>query len=268
MKQMITLLAVYCLLLFAACTSTTMTTGTKVTAEAAEAIEEVTISTDAGKQLTVKVRDENVRQVPNGKVLGKLRNGDAIRVVKRVGNWIQFTNNQYKNAYIWAPSVGYTYENLYSPFFYYDTTQKVFHDINFFETMFSQKGQRRQETNTSYELFFKNLGLGSHESTVLEVVTESQQVVEHGITLFIHKTTETVEKVRVDYFQAIQGYENALKKSELPIKEPTTENSGHLIWKAGENGLLSYLIVDLERKEWDSRLFSSIWYILPEKKEK
>jgi hypothetical protein len=266
MKTIIALLGINYLLFFTACTSTI--TGTKATAEPAKAIEEVVISTDAGKHLTVQVKEENIRRVPNGKILGKLYKDDAIRVTKRVGNWVQFANKRYKDAYIWAPSVGYAYENLYSPFFYYDTTQKAFHDITFFENIFSQTGQRRQETITFYELFFKNLGLGSHESVVLDVVTESQQVVEHGITLFINKARETVEKVRVDYFKPIRGYENALKKSELPGKEPTTENSGHLIWEPGKNGLLPYLTVDLERKEWHSKLFSSIWYILPEGKEK
>jgi len=70
-------------------------------------------------------------------------------------------------------------------------------------------------------------------------------------------------KVKVDYFKPIKGYENALKKSELPVIEPPEENSGHLIWLAGQ--LLPGLTVDLERKEWDSKMFSSIWYILPEK---
>lgn len=227
--------------------------------------EDIEMTTDAEKILEVQVKSENVRDVPNGKKLGQLSKGERIKVVKRVGNWVQFTHAKYKNAYIWAPSVGYTYQNLYSPFFYYDTTQKTFREIAFFQNIFSQKGQRRQETNTSYELFFKDLGLGSHESVVLDAVTESQQVVEHGVTLFVNKIGETVEKVKVDYYKPIKGYESALKKSELPIAEPGNENSGHLIWEAKE--LIPELTVDLERKEWESPLFTSIWYILPEKKE-
>lgn len=261
MKRIVLLIFLCCGLLLISCTSKTVKTeGDMQTMEEAE---EIVLPPDAGKILTVQVKSENVRREPNGKKLGQLRNGDEIKVIKRLGNWIQFSNEKYKGAYIWAPSVGYAYENLYSPFFYYDSTQKLFREMSYFQSIFSQKGQRREETTSNYELFFKNLGLGSHESVVLNVVTESKQVVEHGVTFFVNKSDEKVTKVKVDYFKAVEGYENALKKSELPVVEPPEENSGHLIWMAGQ--LLPGLTVDLERKEWDSKLFSSIWYILPEK---
>ncbi|RMF62090.1 MAG: hypothetical protein D6748_00250 [Calditrichaeota bacterium] len=228
--------------------------------------EEKLIDTDAGKILTVEVAKENVRDIPNGKVLGKLFKGEKIRVVRRVGNWIQFTHEDFGTAYIWAPSVGYTYQNLYSPYFYFDTTTGEFRDIEYFQNFFSKTGQRRQDMGNSYEVFFKDIGLGSHESTILDVVTETEQVVEHGITLFINKKTGKIEKVRVDYFKPVKGYETALKKSELPILAPSRSDSGHLIWKEGV--LVKGLIIDLERKEWDSDWFSSIWYILPQNSSK
>ena len=129
--------------------------------------------------------------------------------------------------------------------------------------MFSQRGQRRQETSSAYELFFKDLGLGSSESTILDVVTTSSQIVEHGITLFIDKSSNLVEKVRVDYYRPVSGYQNALKKSELTVQQPSQTDGGHLVWEHG--ALHSSLTIDLERKEWESKEFSSIWYILPEK---
>ncbi len=217
------------------------------------------LATDSGKVVTVQVKSENVRKTPNGTRLGKLKRGEKLTVLKRVGNWVQFTNAKFKKAYIWAPSVGYRYENLYSPYFYYDTTRHAFRDIDFFRRIFSQWGQRRNEMTSSYALFFKNVGLGSHEAIVVEVVAGTKQVVEHGITLYIDKKTDKIHKVRVDYLVPVTGYKKALKKSELPIQAPVEENSGHLIWPAGT--LLPDLTVDLERKEWNSNAFSSIWYI-------
>lgn len=230
-----------------------------------EAVEVETplVPADAGKVLTVQVKAENVRREPNGERLGQLSRGDSITVIRRVGNWVQFSHPKFKNAFIWGPSVGYPYQNLYSPYFYFDTTLQAFRDISFFQNEFSQRGQRRQETPTSYELFFKDLGLGSHESIIIDVVTESEQLVEHGVTLFVNKNTRKIEKLRVDYFKPIQGFENALKKSELPVVEPVEINGGHLIWPAGT--LVPHLIVDLERKEWESNWFSGIWYILAAK---
>lgn len=223
--------------------------------------EELVPLTDNGKVLQVQVKSENIRAKPNGTRLGQLKKGNPITVIKRVGNWIYFKNNKYDGAYIWAPSVGYTYENLYSPFFYYDTTRNQFYDVSYFQTIFSQKGQRRQDIPSAYELFFKDIGLGSHEAVILDVVVESQQVVEHGITLYINPETDKIEKVRVDYYRPVDGYKTALKKSELPVKDPVASNNSHLIWPAGT--LLPRLTVDLERKEWDSKQLSSIWYIQP-----
>ena len=220
-------------------------------------------ATDAGNELTVTVKSENVRQKPNGKRLGSLRKGAELTVLKRVGNWIHFTSPKFEKAYIWAPSVGYAYQNIYSPFFFFDSTRTEFREVEWFQKMFSQRGQVRQETSTNYELFFKDTGLGSHEETVLDVVATSDQVVEHGITLFVNKEGSRVEKVRVDFYRPVKGYQAALKKGEMKADGPGDAGSGHIIWAAGD--LLDHLIVDLERKEWESNYFSSVWYMLPEK---
>lgn len=222
-------------------------------------------ATDAGEQLVVDVEVENVRKRPNGKILGKLREGTQITVIRRVANWVQFRNDKYRDAYIWGPSVGYDYQNLYNPAIYYDANSRRFYDIEYFQRMFSQRGEpRRENLPNTYELFFGNIGLGSHQVTVLDAANAIEQLEEHGITLFVDRKSERVIKVRVDYFRPVRGFEAALKKSELPTDPPTTGDSGHLTWAA--NALVSGLIVDLERLEWDSELFSGIWFILPEKK--
>ena len=99
-------------------------------------------ATDAGNELTVTVKSENVRQKPNGARLGSIRKGDKLTVIKRVGNWIHFTNPRFQEAYIWAPSVGYAYQNIYSPFFFFDSTRSKFRDIEWFQKMFSRSVAR------------------------------------------------------------------------------------------------------------------------------
>ena len=214
---------------------------------------------EAGQILTVQVLQENIRQSPNGKILGRLRKGDPIRAIRRVGNWIEFTTAQFPRAYIWAPSVGFDYLNLYSPYFYIDSLTQRFKPVEYFQAIFSQPGDTLQETAKDYELFFSNLGLGSHTAVVMEVVMTSREVVHHGITLVIHKETHRIERVKIDFFRPVKGYQAALTKCGLPSVPPEEENSGHLIWPAGK--LLPHHSVDLERKEWDSNWFSTIWYI-------
>ena len=104
--------------------------------------------------------------------------------------------------------------------------------------------------------------MGSHETTVLNVVEASDEIVAHGVTLFVERNTERITKIKVNYFQPMDGIENALAKSELPNIQPTEENNGHVIWR---ETLVPGLIVDLERREWDSNWFSGLWFMLPEK---
>jgi hypothetical protein len=206
----------------------------------------------------VTVGIENVRQKPNGKILGKIRKGQKLYIEKKSVNWIQFHNQSFESAYIWAPSVGFEYINLYNPFTYFDTTSTLFYSTNYFKELLGSNGIRNQQVSEKCTLFFKELGLGSHEDIVLYVVTESNEKVEHGVTLFIHESNEKVFQVKVDFFRPIKGLSNALKKcglGELPASET---NEGHVLWSM--NKLVPGLSIDMERKEWKSEWFSSIWF--------
>ena len=225
-----------------------------------EKTDDTVFLTDNGMQLEVVVDKENVREKPNGKIIGVLTKGAKIVVVKHAGNWVQFTNDRFKNAWIWAPSVGFDYINLYNPMTYFEPVKRSFYNIAYFQRLFSQKGKIRQDFETSYELFFDELGLGSHETTVLDVVEATDQIVQQGVTLFVERKSDRITRVKVDYFKPVKGISEALKKSELPEKKPTEINNGHVIWR--EN-LIPGLIIDLERKEWNSDWFSGIWFILP-----
>jgi hypothetical protein len=214
--------------------------------------------TAVGDTASVVVSKENVRQEPNGKILGSLKEGEKIVVRERLGNWIQFDSKKFDNAFIWGPSLGYKYINFYSPFFYFDSLKSNFHSIEYFQTILAQKGLRRQETSTSYELFFRDIGFGSHEETVLEVTATTNEVVEHGITFFINSTNDKIHKVKVDFLKPVEGFEKSLKKCGLIMKKIVDQNGGHLIWPFGS--LVNELMVDLERNEWESDWFSSVWF--------
>ena len=219
---------------------------------------ELQFLTVVGDTATVVADQENIREQPNGKILGSLKKGEKIVVSGRLGNWLQFNSQRFKNAFIWGPSLGYPYMNFYSPFFYFDSLKSNFHSIKYFQTIFAQEGLHRQETSNNYELFFKDVGFGSHQETVLEVTTITNEVVEHGITFFIHSSTHNIHKVKVDFLKPIKGFEKTLIKCELPIKNIVEKTGGHLIWPSGN--LVEGLTIDLERNEWESDWFSSVWF--------
>lgn len=206
----------------------------------------------------VTVKQENVRRFPNGTVLGKIRKGEKIFIDRRMVNWVQFHSAKYDSAFIWAPSVGFKYINLYSPFTYYDTTTSQFYSLKYFKKLFGSGGIQTQQLPTEYELFFGDLGLGGHQDVVLEGVTESTEQVKHGVTLFVEPVTNHLLRVRVDFFRPVRGMNAAAKKCGFPALAPSEENHGHIIWT--KDTLVPGLLIDLERKEWDSAWFSGIWF--------
>ena len=222
------------------------------------------IATDAGEIVVVQAATENVRSRPNGRIIGKVRKSESLTVVKRIGNWVYFNSNRFPLGCVWGPSVGYDYFNLYNPEIYYDRFRKQFYDTDYFRRLFSQEGEIRQDFTSSYELFFGDIGLGSHETQIVDIAETTEQLVAHGVTLFVKRSPDRVYKVKVDYFRAKEGYQNALEKSELPVKPPTLTNKGHVIWSVGS--LITGLTVDLERSQWLSDRFSSIWFMLPGEK--
>ena len=56
--------------------------------------------------------------------------------------------------------------------------------------------------------------VGSHETTVLNVVEASDEIVAHGVTLFVERNSERITKIKVNYYQPMDGIENALAKSD------------------------------------------------------
>lgn len=207
---------------------------------------------------TVQVARENVRETPNGHVWGKLKRGQKIALERRIGNWVLFNNAKYDSAFIWAPSVGLPYINLYNPGTYWDTTSHRFYPLPYFKS-FLGDGIIKKESAGEYQLFFGDLGLGSHRETIVEVVHESVQTVRHGVTLYVRRADQAVEKVRIDFFRPVKGVRKVLKKCGLPYRPPTDQDDARVRWANGS--LFPGLTMEAERKEWKSEWFTDIWLI-------
>lgn len=205
----------------------------------------------------ISAESENVRLSPNGKVVGQLLRGDTLQIIKRHGNWLFFKNDFFESGYIWGPSAGLDYINLYNPFTYYDSIAAQFYPLNYFNTLFGSSGEKRSSQATETEIFFDEMGLGSHEEIVVEIVEEQLETVKHGIILFIQEPDQQLFKIKIDFFKPIKGLRNTIERCGLSYLPFTREDGGHVVWENGS--LIKELEVDLERKEWESEWFSALW---------
>ena len=215
------------------------------------------IPNDSGK-VKVVLKKENVRETPNGAKIGTIRKGEKVTVIRRIGNWVEFDSRTYVGGYIWAPSLGYPYINLYSATVYYDTTRKTFKSLAYIRSLFQQPGDTLQSTSKQLVLFFTNIGLGSHTETEIEVVKATNKIVRHGVTVFLDPQTQTIHKIKIDFYKPITGIQAALTKCNLPPRQPDTTTNSMVAWKP--NSLLPGLSVQLERQEWQSHQFVAVIY--------
>jgi hypothetical protein len=205
----------------------------------------------------IQVESENVRTTPNGQKIGQLLLGDTLQVIKRQGNWLLFQNDFFDSAYIWAPSAGLDYINLYNPLSYYDGAAQQFYPVNYFRELFGNPGIEKTEMSNEYTIFFGELGLGSHEDIIIEVTTEQTETTAHGITLYTKEPDKNVFQIKIDFFSPIKGIEKTLERCDLEFILPDIQNGGHVIWE--KNTLVPGLEIDLERREWESDWYSVLW---------
>ncbi|KPL07107.1 hypothetical protein AMJ86_05815 [bacterium SM23_57] len=57
--------------------------------------------------VTVVASRENVREYPNGPIIGEVRSGEEVSIITPRGNWLHCGINDSLEGYIWAPSLGF-----------------------------------------------------------------------------------------------------------------------------------------------------------------
>ncbi|MBN2366612.1 MAG: hypothetical protein EH225_11950 [Calditrichaeota bacterium] len=210
------------------------------------------------EKAVITAQSENVRFKPNGQILGQVHRGDSVRIEKRIVNWLLFYNDEFDSSFVWAPAAGFDYINLYSPHTYYDTTSQQFYPVGYFRELFGREGQKDSILSTESELFFGDIGLGSHEDIVIEVSDKEIEEVEHGITFHIGEPEGKIFQVDIDFYTPIKGVKAALRKCNLPDVAFLSGTPREVSWNPGV--LLQGMKIHLERKEWDSDFFSRVWF--------
>ncbi|GAB4171635.1 MAG: hypothetical protein Kow00108_06120 [Calditrichia bacterium] len=205
---------------------------------------------DQWVKVTVPV--ENVRNKPNGRIIGQMKKGDSLLVDQNFGNWLEF-NYKGKNAYIWGPSCGFPYINLYNPYTYLDTIKKAILNISELKRLLGTKVDTVGGSVNLLQLEFVNLGMGERVEEVVEVVKVEKQKVEKGVQIWYNVAEDKVTEVYIDLLKPVYGEKQALKKAGLQSSFP--------VYKKDETQVVFKLFDDkdvfliLKRKEWKSSVF-------------
>ncbi len=66
-----------------------------------------TVQVSADVTADVVVPQENIREYPNGPVIGKVQGGNTVKIISPKGNWMHCNVGDTLEGWIWAPSLGF-----------------------------------------------------------------------------------------------------------------------------------------------------------------
>ena len=202
----------------------------------------------------VVVKSENVRAEANGEIIGKLKKGDSILVLNKCGNWIEFDYYPDEKGYMWAPSLGFSYINLYDPYTYIDTTTYQFISLINLNYILGQVPDTIETVGKLSNLCYKDLGLGKRVEEILNVHILEKQVVEKTVKVCVNTESNKITEIQIDLFNPVTGKAAALKKADMKRKLKEIENSESRIVLALTKGDHP-IYFTLKRKEWKSNQF-------------
>lgn len=203
--------------------------------------------------VTVTVQTENVREYPNGPVIGKVERHDSLLAYKKYGNWFQI-DFQGREAYIWAPSCGFPYLNLYNPIVYLHPEKKGFRTLAELKTMLGDKIDTVGGTENYLQLMFTNLGLGEETVQILDVAAVKTETVEKGIVVWYSVPDDEIREIVIDLFRVLPSEKQALRKADVEEKlELVIRDDSQIVYRIFPESELYFI---LKRREWKSEEIS------------
>lgn len=200
---------------------------------------------------TMVVANENIREEPNGYIIGKLKKGDSVLVLNKSGNWIVYDYYPDEKGYVWAPSLGYSYINLYNPYTYIDSVKQQFKSINYINYIMGQVPDTIQTIGSLSHLEYKNLGLGKRVEEVMEVVKVKKQVVEKTVKVWYDESKKKITEIQIDLYNPVKGKKAALKSAGVnKYFKIFEESKSRIVFQLNRTGKPFYLV--LKRKQWKS----------------
>jgi hypothetical protein len=196
---------------------------------------------------------ENIREIPNGEIIGETRKGEKFKLIGRYGNWVRVRNADFKDGYIWAPSFGYRHIDLYKLSTWYDTHEKAFYALSQYQNILG-KASGKVDYFGNIRLVYDMLGLGFEEVITMDMSgKETVEKKAKGVGLVISEASIVFE-ISIEFKNALTNYQQLEEKLKIALGQPTSIDQSQVVWE-NKYGLSK---VRLLRKEFDSPQFGQV----------
>jgi hypothetical protein len=206
----------------------------------------------SGREMSIP-RVENVRDLPNGEIIGETRKGEKFTILERRGNWFRVKNADFDNAFIWAPSFGVKKINLYSLETWFDKENKTFYSPSQFRLILGSPSERVDHFGLKRSNYF-DIGLGREIETEVDQLGNSKAIVlKKGVSI-IYSKTGGIKEILIDLKTPVSSPGNLSKLLNIDLRKPDMTDDTKISWE-NISGLTK---IELFREEYKSDKYNQI----------
>jgi hypothetical protein len=195
--------------------------------------------------VTVTVQQENIRSVPNGPIVGQVRQGDRVSIIAPKGNWMYCQIGDSLEGYIWAPSLGFPKLSFLNIHTYFPGTDFRLMALDTLARRLGQPFEVEQESPHYQRVLYDNTPQGGHYP--------------FGSREFLHLTFSVTQGLIADAFVDLNAKQirqsELLRRMGLKDQRPTYTGFQDVLWDDVFRGLGR---VALERASGSFTSFSGI----------
>ena len=173
--------------------------------------------------------EENVREVPNGEIIGKTMKNERFEILEKRMNWLNIKNKDFPSGYIWASSMGFDKIDAYSLNTWYDIDIKGFYRLDQYLNLLGSPSEKVKYFGQD-RLNFYNIGLGFEKEIVVDQDGKSDEIIRQKGVGIVLSENKIVKEIHLDLRNELDNYKEIEKLVKIELGEPENIDDTHVAW--------------------------------------
>ena len=174
-------------------------------------------------------REENVREVPNGEIIGKTMRNERFEIKEKRMNWLNIKNADFPSGYIWASSMGFDKIDIYSLSTWYDIDVKGFYRLDQYLNLLGSPSEKVKYFGQD-RLNFYNIGFGFEKEIVMDQDGKSEAIIRQKGVGIVLSENKIVKEIHLDLRNELDNYKEIEKLMKIKLGEPEKVDDTRVAW--------------------------------------
>jgi len=196
---------------------------------------------------------ENVREWPNGEIIGETKKNEKFTIVERKGNWLKVENEDFSDGYIWAPSFLILKIDLYALSTWYDLEEERFFSVKQFNNLLGSDPQIADHFGLE-RLNFYDIGLGEEKTIEMDQTGKSEEILQKRGFAIILGNSGNVAEVLLDLKKPLTDFRKLSELLQIELNEPDIVDQTQIVW----NNAFGLKEIVLLREEFNTEKYNQI----------